>query len=484
MPEYASDNVLPSRWYRAVAFVALWLIVWLLAQLMEYTAHASVWFPVSGLTYAALLIIGIRAIIPLMLCAVIVTILTCIQYSLPLNPPQMIQAGLLFGLAHILPYWLSAYLFAWVARQDKLSTPGLIILYIIHTGVGSLVTTMLVIFSLIYSNMMTASEIGQAWLPFWIGDYVGVLVLAPLFGALLSRYFSHERFDLEQYLSPNQTTTSSEYPHKIIVVTLLVILTTILNQYSGQQASAFAIFLLVLPHMWIACTESALFNLLSLTYSCIIIALFVNIFGLNEFALIYQFAIVIVASNALFGIAVPALMAHNEKLQAIVTTDALTQAASRQHFMQQAERAVNRSQNDEVPLSLIMFDMDNFKKVNDTFGHSAGDKALQRVCRAAQLSLRPTDLLGRFGGDEFVALLPDSTINDAQQVAQRILSNVNAAEVAPGQPIECSFGVAQLKRNQNFTELFNVADSALYKAKQRGRNTVVNEDGVELKSAI
>ena len=146
--------------------------------------------------------------------------------------------------------------------------------------------------------------------------------------------------------------------------------------------------------------------------------------------------------------------------------------------MQQAERAVNRSLKDSDPLCLIAFDMDNFKKINDTFGHSVGDKALQRVCKVAQLSLRPTDLLGRFGGDEFVALLPDSTIVDAQQVAQRILHSVNKAEVAPGQPIQCSFGVAQLKRNQNFTELFNVADSALYKAKQRGRNTVVSEHGI------
>lgn len=230
--------------------------------------------------------------------------------------------------------------------------------------------------------------------------------------------------------------------------------------------------------MWIACTESALFNMLSLTYSCMMIALCTNLFGLNEFVLIYQFGIIVIAANALFGIAVPALMADNEKLQAIITIDALTQTASRQHFMQQAERAVNRSLKDSDPLCLIVFDMDNFKKINDTFGHSVGDKALQRVCKVAQLSLRPTDLLGRFGGDEFVALLPDSTIVDAQQVAQRILYSVNKAEVAPGQPIQCSFGVAQLKRNQNFTELFNAADSALYKAKQRGRNTVVSEHGI------
>ena len=192
--------------------------------------------------------------------------------------------------------------------------------------------------------------------------------------------------------------------------------------------------------------------------------------------MIYQFAIIIVAANALFGVAVPALMADNEKLQAIITTDALTQAASRQHFMQQAERAVNRSLTDNAPLSLIMFDMDNFKKVNDTFGHSAGDRALQNVCRVAQLSLRPTDLLGRFGGDEFVALLPESTIKDAQHIAQRILTSVNEAEIAPGHPIHCSFGIAQLRSDQNFTELFNLADAALYKAKQKGRNTIVKAE--------
>ncbi|WP_040514895.1 sensor domain-containing diguanylate cyclase [Paraglaciecola polaris] len=464
------------RWYRGILFMLLWIAVWVLAQLMEYTAHASVWFPASGLTYAALLIIGSSAILPILLCAVIVTFVTCIQYGLPLDLPQVIQAGLLFGAAHILPYWLSVQLFIWIARIGRLSTPGLIIVYIINTGVASLCTTLLVIYSLVFSNMMQPSEISQTWLAFWIGDYAGVLILAPLFAALLSQQINNKRFLLKSYLSPNQTKPSEFYYCKLMLVTLLVIFTTILNQSTQQQESAFVIFLLVLPHMWIACTESALFNMLSLTFSCMIIALFVNVLGLNEYVLIYQFAIIIVAANALFGVAVPALMADNEKLQAIITTDALTQAASRQHFMQQAERAVNRSLTDNAPLSLIMFDMDNFKKVNDTFGHSAGDRALQNVCRVAQLSLRPTDLLGRFGGDEFVALLPESTIKDAQHIAQRILTSVNEAEIAPGHPIHCSFGIAQLRSDQNFTELFNLADAALYKAKQKGRNTIVNAE--------
>ena len=462
----------------ALMFILLWLGVWSIAQLMEYTAHASVWFPASGLTYAALLVAGTAAIVPILFCAVVVTVITCMQYNLPLDFAQSIQAGLFFGCAHIIPYWLGSQVFLWAARFERLSIPGLTIMYIINTGVASLGTTLLVIYSLIISNMMQPEEFEQTWLAFWIGDYAGLLILAPIFAAVLSNKLADSRFDLKRYLSPNQTQPNSFFLTKLLVVTLLVLFTVTLNRFTQQPESAFVIFLLVIPHMWIACTESALFNMLSLTYSCMMIALCTNLFGLNEFVLIYQFGIIVIAANALFGIAVPALMADNEKLQAIITIDALTQTASRQHFMQQAERAVNRSLKDSDPLCLIVFDMDNFKKINDTFGHSVGDKALQRVCKVAQLSLRPTDLLGRFGGDEFVALLPDSTIVDAQQVAQRILYSVNKAEVAPGQPIQCSFGVAQLKRNQNFTELFNVADSALYKAKQRGRNTVVSEHGI------
>tara|TARA_R110000744_G_scaffold167755_2_gene285280 strand:+ start:11904 stop:13349 length:1446 start_codon:yes stop_codon:yes gene_type:complete len=473
LPEELLPKTLPQRFSQAIVFILVWLGVWALAQLMEYTAHASVWFPASGLTYAALLVIGSSAVLPLLLSAVFVTIITCFQYSLPLDLSQMIQAGLLFGCAHIIPYWLSAQLFLWIVRLDRLSTPGLIIVYIINTGIAALLTTSLVIYSLIISNVMQPDEFNQTWLAFWIGDYAGVLILSPLFAALIARKSAYSRFDLTKYLSPNQTCASELYPSKLMLVTLLVVFTMVLNKYTQQQESAFVIFLLVLPHMWIACTESALFNMLSLTYSCMLIALFSNILALNEFVLIYQFAIIIVTANALFGIAVPALMADNAKLQEIITIDALTQAASRQHFMQQAERAVNRSLRDNNPLALIMFDMDNFKKINDTYGHSAGDLALQNVCRLAKLSLRPTDLLGRFGGDEFVALLPESTIEDAHRIAERILFNLNLAEVAPGQPIQCSFGIAELKTGQNFTELFNLADTALYKAKVQGRNTIV-----------
>ena len=234
MQDKLAPKAATHRWCRGILFMLLWIAVWALAQLMEYTAHASVWFPASGLTYAALLIIGSSAILPILLCAVIVTFVTCIQYGLPLDLPQVIQAGLLFGAAHILPYWLSVQLFIWIARIGRLSTPGLIIVYIINTGVASLCTTLLVIYSLVFSNMMQPSEISQTWLAFWIGDYAGVLILAPLFAALLSEQFNNKRFLLKSYLSPNQTKPSEFYYCKLMLVTLLVIFTTILNQSTQQ----------------------------------------------------------------------------------------------------------------------------------------------------------------------------------------------------------------------------------------------------------
>lgn len=464
---------LTTSWFGNVALIIAWLVVWQFGRLVEYTEHASVWFPAAGLTYAALLIIGPRAIPALMLCAILSTFWVGHHYQLALNTWQLLWAGLLFGIAHITPYFISSKFIRSISQSQQVNASQLIIAFLVSSAVASLLTTFCVIWTLVTTQMMPASAVTQAWLAFWIGDLAGVIVLAPLFCAILTKFYRPAKFTLSHYLSPNQLQASKDYKIKLLVVLTLISASMLLAKYANTSESAFAIFFLVIPHMWIACSESAFFNTLSLAFSSFVIACLVHFLGLMEFVMVYQFAINVIAANALFGIAVPALTAQNRHLTELVVTDALTLAASRQHFMQCAKRAVVRSHGDEGSLSLIVFDVDNFKQINDIYGHSAGDKALRDVSRVAKLSLRPTDLLGRFGGDEFVALLPGSTIEDASRTAKRILHSLNAIEVAKQQYIQCSFGVAQLAPAQDFPALFEQADRALYHAKKRGRNQIM-----------
>lgn len=244
-----------------------------------------------------------------------------------------------------------------------------------------------------------------------------------------------------------------------------------LSKYAHNPNSAFAIFFLVIPHMWIACSEKAITNLFCIAYSSFLIAFAVNFYGLVDMSLVFQFAISVVAANTLFCLAMPSLISDNQKLRQMVLYDSLTQAASRDHLIEHAGLQIKRNQKGQTPLALIVFDIDNFKQINDVHGHTGGDQVLIQISKNAKSCLRPGDLLARFGGDEFVALLPEATESAALEVAERIRTSLHHIELA-GKHLSSSFGVSFLEAQDTFESLFERADKALYKAKEQGKNRV------------
>jgi diguanylate cyclase (GGDEF)-like protein/PAS domain S-box-containing protein len=159
-------------------------------------------------------------------------------------------------------------------------------------------------------------------------------------------------------------------------------------------------------------------------------------------------------------------------------TDALTGLANRSHFLQEAEREVRRSRRHGQPLAVLMIDIDHFKRINDAHGHAVGDRALQAFARTCVQVMREVDLIGRVGGEEFCALLPQTDASGARAAAERIRQAVEAQPVqaAPGVqlPMTVSVGVALLLSDEaDFHALMVRADRALYAAKDAGRNCVV-----------
>ncbi|GAB5604209.1 sensor domain-containing diguanylate cyclase [Sideroxyarcus sp. TK5] len=158
--------------------------------------------------------------------------------------------------------------------------------------------------------------------------------------------------------------------------------------------------------------------------------------------------------------------------------DNLTGLHSRGHFMQRAELEVSRALRYAQPLSLLMMDIDDFKKVNDTHGHKAGDEVLKKLAEVCRATLREVDVPGRIGGEEFAVILPETGIDDAQEVAERLRENIaNAQVMAPPSLIQnftISIGVATLgPANGNLDALLGSADKALYAAKDAGKNRVI-----------
>ncbi|WP_114858908.1 GGDEF domain-containing protein [Azospirillum brasilense] len=173
----------------------------------------------------------------------------------------------------------------------------------------------------------------------------------------------------------------------------------------------------------------------------------------------------------------------SEKLQAdldrIGTIDPLTGAYNRRAFLKHAERELLRAQRNGAPLTLLLLDLDRFKRVNDTFGHLAGDALLRLFSETVAARLRRTDLFGRYGGEEFCLLLPDTDRTGAAALAEALRRDV-AARPLPFEGHEIaasvSIGIAACRSGEDLDAALAAADLALYRAKRNGRNQVVVDE--------
>ncbi|MDE2600099.1 MAG: sensor domain-containing diguanylate cyclase [Rhodocyclaceae bacterium] len=163
------------------------------------------------------------------------------------------------------------------------------------------------------------------------------------------------------------------------------------------------------------------------------------------------------------------------ELEMISTTDALTGLRNRRAFDEKMLSEHQRSARSHQPFSLLLLDIDHFKRFNDDFGHQAGDEALGEVARIMQYTVRSYDVAARYGGEEFAVILPDTDKNGALEMAERLRRAIERAEWL-NRKITVSIGVSTLSYGQSVPVLIEAADRALYTAKEQGRNRVVDAD--------
>lgn len=171
------------------------------------------------------------------------------------------------------------------------------------------------------------------------------------------------------------------------------------------------------------------------------------------------------------------LQRAHEELETLAATDLLTGAASRREFEARAAAEVVRVKRSETPLSFVAIDLDHFKEINDRHGHRAGDEVLRAFVALVRKVMRPSDLIGRLGGEEFAMMLPDTTREGAAAVAERLRQRVEGEAVTiAGTHLRftASLGVAQYGPDgDGYESVIEIADSRMYRAKQQGRNQVV-----------
>lgn len=221
----------------------------------------------------------------------------------------------------------------------------------------------------------------------------------------------------------------------------------------------------------------ALFFIIEIVFSVFVSPLYYIdenvLFAIRSFNLI---SLLIIASPIIY-FHVKRAKDTEELLYKHATIDPLTGLFNRRHFVSIAD--YEYSKRDKKSLSLILTDIDYFKKINDTYGHEVGDIVLKTVSKFLTKELRECDTLSRWGGEEFLFLLPDTKLDQANEVAERIRQNIEELKIVCSDEltlnITSTFGVAEYQENETFDETLARADQALYKGKDKGRNIVVFE---------
>ncbi len=183
--------------------------------------------------------------------------------------------------------------------------------------------------------------------------------------------------------------------------------------------------------------------------------------------------IIPVIVGVIFGALLARTQHLKEKLKQVANTDSLTKLGNRHLFVAEISNEIKKSQRYKSPFSVILIDVDNFKKINDTYGHRAGDTVLQILASIVSESSRTTDSCARWGGEEFIVLLPHTRIDHAAEKAEKLRQTIEQHPFPKVEHITCSFGVTEYIAQENaYEEIVHRADKALYRAKDGGRNKV------------
>ena len=469
-----------------VGVALLWLLLWALARIQDYAPHASLWFPPAGLTFAVGLTVGWGGLPGVVVGALLATLAGAFYDPAQAVVP-LIAPGLAFGLAHGVSYIFGARLI--LRFGEERPTPRLASALLLFGPLIALAAAVSGLAALgAFGLVASLDEARAALLPFWIGDLVATVALGPCLAAILGAALPRLGLvptgfaDGHLRVGPASAGRSRYWLELALCLLPLATAVTLARLLPEQDhVASFLVFFGIVPLMWIAHTEGAMRTYAATASLSTAIAVAGALLGPGDHRLTFQFAMIILAGSAYFGLAVPTLYADNRSLRQMLTTDPLTGAATRTYLVETAEREIERARRFGTPLALAVLDLDRFKAVNDELGHAFGDHALADVVERLRRQLRASDLLARFGGEEFVLLLPMTELAEATETAERLAQTLRERPVVRGgvhRTVTASFGVAEIDvPTEDFDAAFERADRALYAAKAAGRDRVLVAPG-------
>ncbi|MFG1373330.1 diguanylate cyclase [Xanthobacter oligotrophicus] len=313
----------------------------------------------------------------------------------------------------------------------------------------------------------------SAWVHWWIGNSVGQLLVAPLIlawsvpptrpGAPKGRL--DFMLSVGGVLLVAALALSGIPTHPLLLLAVTYFLLVWIGLRRGLRGITLANVLIGAAVTWAGASGAGFLSHLSVADRLSNVGFFVAAactFSLMLFAMFEERRLLI------------------DRLTRLASWDSLVELHNRRHFIERADREVAAAQRYGRDLVLLMLDADNFKELNDQYGHAAGDAALKMIAEACAAVARQTDVTGRIGGEEFALLLPHATLEGGQELAERLRRQIAAApvQIATGGPfhVTVSIGIARLGRRESLDALMRAADRALYAAKRAGRNRAALAD--------
>lgn len=448
-----------------------WLALYQSAGFMEYSPHASLWYPPAALSFAAMTLLGARVFPGLFLASLLTSLWHFQQNDAAEQVPYF--AVVLTSFAHTGSYLLGAMLLRLFIKIGGANYSAAVVAYFILAAAAAFLAALAGSWSLQFESLLDNPGRQAIWLGWWIGDLVAILSLSPFLLLLIDKLTENSLASRLPWLLQHGNGPLPGFLLKLLVCLLLLTVSMLIAHQVRAQEMTFLILFLSFPAMWLVYTESVWRSFSGLAVISFAIVLLMALLDLAAFGVVYQFTIAMLSVSMLYGTAVPVLQNTNKNLLHSLQTDPLTGVLSRQGFFEQAEMLLGWAKQHKDKICLAVIDLDHFKQVNDVLGHQVGDKVLQQVCQTLNNQIRQQDLLGRFGGDELMLLLPDTENSEALQLCERLRDSIEQLQikVLKGQ-VTVTFGVCQHQPEEGFSQLFLRADKTLLKAKQLGRNRV------------
>ncbi len=325
----------------------LWVGAWALGRILEYAPHASLWFPPAGLTFAAFAVLGARAVPGIAAASVLVTLRLGDVYGADYPLRSLLLSGVLFAAAHVGAYGVGA---AALRRWAGTAVPRAVTAFLAVAPLSAAAAAIAGGAALSAGGLLPAAEARAILLPWFVGDFVGVVALAPAIAVVLDRLAVAGGVRTSGLVSAAARLGPAKAGWTAFAVRFLLCLVPLgaslgLLAGLGQRTleAAFLVFFAIVPLMWIVHTEGALRTFASVATLSVVIAGAGAAAGTGPHTTAYQYAMIVLAGSAYFGLAVPSLYLDNENLRRLATTDALTGAANRLAFDEAARRETERA---------------------------------------------------------------------------------------------------------------------------------------------